>query len=84
MMVHSISADWLDAVLSVDEVEADLGAPDSGVRDDWEKLKAEMKPGDLLMRFASPVESWERLAGRTGIALVRDGKVVDAIVTMVS
>jgi hypothetical protein len=84
MMVHTISADWLDAAVSVEQVDADLGAPDSGVRAEWEKLKAEMQPGDLLVHFASPVESWERLAGRAGIALVRDGKVINAIVTMMN
>jgi hypothetical protein len=84
MMVHSISADWLDAPVSVAQVEADLGAPSSGLRDEWEKLKSELQPGDRLMRFASPVESWQRLAGRAGIALVRDGKVIDAIVTMMN
>ena len=84
MRVHTISANWLDAVVSVEAVEADLGVPESGVCAEWDKMKAEMQPGDLLMHFASPVESWERLAGRAGIALVRDGKVIDAIVTMMS
>ena len=84
MMVHSISPDWLDKPVSVEELDADYAAPDSGFHAEWEKLKSEMQPGDKLVRFASPVESWERLAGRAGIALVRDGRVIDAFVTMMN
>ena len=43
-----------------------------------------MQPGDKLVRFASPAASWEDLAGRAGIALVRDGNVIDAFVTMMN
>ena len=36
--------------------------------------------GDELKRFSSPQETWENKCGREGIALVRDGVVVYAIV----
>lgn len=84
MIGLSISPDWLDTPISVADVDADYGAPSSGLHAEWERLKSEMRPGDKLVRFASPVESWERLAGRAGIALVRDGKVIDAFVTMMN
>ena len=38
---------------------------------EWEAQKAELKPGDELWTFTSPPESWKRLMGRAGIALVR-------------
>lgn len=79
-----VPPDWLDKPVSVEEIDADYGASTSGVHADWEKLKSEMQPGDKLVRFTSPIESWQHLAGRAGIALVRDGKVIDAIVTMMN
>lgn len=49
---------------------------------EWEALKAEMKPDDELWTFASPPDSWKKLAGSAGVALVRDGKVIGSIVTL--
>ncbi len=50
----------------------------------WESLKAAMQPGDELWTFASSPASWRALAGRAGVALVRDGKIVATVVTMVN
>ena len=50
----------------------------------WEALKAEMHPGDELYAFRSPPESWQALAGRMGYALVRDGRVVREVVTLLN
>jgi hypothetical protein len=44
-------------------------------------LKSEIKPGDELWSFISPGDSWQRFTGRMGVALLRDGKVIDVIVT---
>jgi hypothetical protein len=82
--MDNVPADWLDTPISVEQANADYGKPTSGVRTDWERLKAEMQPGDKLMRFVSSADSWKHLAGRAGIALVRDGKVIDAFVTMMN
>jgi len=51
---------------------------------EWEALKARMQPGDELWTFASSPESWRDLAGRAGIALVRDGQIVERLVTMMN
>ncbi len=83
-MVDVVPAEWLDTPVSVEQLDADYDTPNSGVHADWERLKAEMQPGDRLVRFASPAESWKHLAGRAGIALVRDGNVIDAFVTMMN
>lgn len=82
-MGDAIPQDWLDAPVSIEELDTDY-APASGIHADWERLKSEMKPGDKLVRFASPVESWRNLAGRAGIALVRDGRVIAAMVTLMN
>jgi hypothetical protein len=47
----------------------------------WEQLKASMQPGDALYEFCSDLNSWQTLCGRAGIRLVRNGKIVDGIVT---
>jgi hypothetical protein len=51
------------------------------VNDQWEALKAKLRPGDELYRFNSSRESWGRLAGRAGIALVRQGKIIATVIT---
>jgi hypothetical protein len=46
--------------------------------------KAEMCPGDELWTFRSPPDSWQLLAGRAGIALVRDEKPIRTIITLMN
>jgi hypothetical protein len=50
----------------------------------WEALKAGMQPGDELWTFMSPSSSWQALAGRAGIAVVRDGTVIATLLTMMN
>ena len=50
----------------------------------WVNLCEEMKKGDELYVFRTPDESWDNLAGREGIALVRKGKIVAEIITIMS
>lgn len=35
-----------------------------------------IQDGDVVWRFSSPPKSWHFLAGRAGLALVRDGRIV--------
>jgi hypothetical protein len=50
----------------------------------WEALKALMQPGDELWTFESSSESWGDLAGRAGVALVRNGEIIERLVTMMN
>lgn len=59
----------------------DLRKPFGYLNAEWERLKAEMQPGDELWTFCSSDESWANLTGSEGIALVRDGTVIAEIVT---
>jgi len=43
-----------------------------------------MQEGDELWEFCSSWESWQKLAGRAGIALVRNGEVVASVDTMMN
>lgn len=58
--------------------------PFGGLNAKWEALKARMQPGDELWTFASSPQSWRDLAGRAGIALVRDGQIIERLVTMMN
>ena len=89
-------ADWLVEQVTVAQAEAaNPGIRDERVErnpnaakpfgfnnEKWEALKALMKPGDELWIFSTPAESWQNLAGRRGIVLLRDGKAIAEIVTM--
>ena len=41
-----------------------------------------MQEGDELWTFCTPPETWEHVAGFGGIAVVRHGKIVVEIVTL--
>jgi hypothetical protein len=85
-----IPKEWLQKPISVNEAEAaypgitddrvkrfpDAAKPFGFKNAEWEALKAEMQPGDELWTFSSPPPSWQDLAGRAGIALVRNGAPV--------
>ena len=47
----------------------------------WEKFKAGIRIEDELWEFESSGESWEKLAGRAGFCIVREGRIIDAIIT---
>jgi hypothetical protein len=89
-------AEWLQERITVEEAEhlhtrapdersarvPVLGKPFGFLNAEWEELKARMRPGDELWTFASPPRFWQHMAGRSGIALVRDKKMVCAVVTL--
>ncbi len=80
--------------LTVAEVEAAhmVGVPALGsdpvpfgfCNHQWRAILAQMQPGDELREFCSSPESWQHLAGRAGIALVRAGREVASIVTVLN
>ncbi len=48
----------------------------------WKPLLNAYREGDELWEFSTPKHSWENLAGRGGVALVRDGVIVDSIASI--
>lgn len=91
-----IRSEWLDEKITVEEAERqnpglpnddraerfpEIRKPFGFLSPKWDALKAQMQPGDELWTFSSSAESWQNLAGRAGIALVRDKKVIATIVT---
>jgi hypothetical protein len=82
-----IPKEWLQKQITITQAETaypgitddrvktfpDAAKPFGFKNAEWEALKTEMKPGDELWTFSSPPASWQGLAGRAGIALVRNG-----------
>jgi hypothetical protein len=50
----------------------------------WLRFKSQMKDGDELWEFSSPPITWKYLAGRAGLSIVRNDKIVDSIVTIMN
>jgi hypothetical protein len=90
-----IPTGWLRKKITVEEAEADnpgisddrvshfpqAARPFAFLNHQWETLKAEIKPTDELWAFISPADSWRQFTGLMGVALLRNGKVIDLIVT---
>jgi hypothetical protein len=92
--ISMIPKEWLQKPISVAEAEAaypgirddrvkrfpDAAKPFGFKNAEWEDLKSEMQPGDELWTFSSSPASWQALAGRSGIALVRNGVPIKTLV----
>jgi hypothetical protein len=50
----------------------------------WREFVALMQEGDELWEFGSGDLSWQNLAGRAGIAIVRNGEIFDCRVTLMN
>jgi len=50
----------------------------------WNPFISQLQTGDELWRFNSPEITWKNLMGRRGYAILRDGKVVAWLFTMMS
>ena len=50
----------------------------------WQVLKSLLQPGDELYEFSTDQASWDELAGRAGIHVVRDGEIVATIITILN
>lgn len=86
-----ISKSWLQKKITLKEAETihlvkddRLGPepiPFGFSNDEWKAMIAKMEDGDELWEFCSSLESWRIMGGREGIALIRNGQVIDHIVT---
>jgi hypothetical protein len=47
-------------------------------------LKAAIQTGDEIWIFCSPPKTWEALMGRRGIVLLREGKEIAEVVTVMN
>lgn len=79
--VAQVEAEWLR-----DRPESLMTRPDMPqepfgfVNDRWEEFKAGLRHGDTLVQFSTDRASWENLAGREGLGILRHGYMVDKFV----
>lgn len=83
--------EWLKRKLTVEAAEAEHLVKDDRLGQEpmpfgfqneaWKKLLSWMQEGDELWEFCSPKETWECLAGREGVALLRKGKFIGYLIT---
>ena len=76
---------------SIEEVEIEHMVTDSRLgskpvpfgfnNNEWRELLAMMQKNDELWTFSTSDESWDNMAGRAGVSLVRNGEIVYSIVT---
>ena len=82
-----IPRSWLRKRWDLQELETAYacdGTVFGGMNDRWELFKAQIEDSDEVWEFCSSDASWEHLAGRAGFALVRGGKVIDCMTTLMS
>jgi hypothetical protein len=48
---------------------------------EWKEMKSLIRPGDELWTFDSPQQEWDRHMGWQGLLLIRDGELVEVVVT---
>jgi hypothetical protein len=87
LSMHVIPTEWLTEKVSVADAEAanmSDGRPFGFQHLKWEKLKAKMVPGDELWEFHSPPSTWVHLMGREGYAVVRQGQIIESLITSAS
>lgn len=58
--------------------------PFAYMNDAWQAFTGQIRTGDLIYFFTSDKASWRGLFGREGYALIRDGKVVNVLITALS
>ena len=86
-----MNKEWLTEQLSVEECEAkhlvfdkslgDKPIPFGFINNQWQNLLLKMQEGDEIWEFCSSSEFWQMLAGRSGVCLVRNGEIIDSIIT---
>jgi hypothetical protein len=79
--VGMFPADWLVRQTSIQEAEDHTGV--RGMRR-WNDLKTAIEPGDEIWIFCSPPKMWEAMMGRRGFVLLRNGKEIARVVTVMN
>ena len=74
-------AEWLSRRTSLAELDAYAW---QSLREKYAVLRELVIDGDELWWFCSTGDSWKNLAGRAGLAVVRDGKPIYSIITMLN
>jgi hypothetical protein len=89
-----LKKDWLQRQTTVGKAEREHLVTDESLgpeavpfghqHENWLRFKSQMKEGDELWEFSSPPPTWERLAGRRGFCILRGGRIVASLITMMN
>lgn len=80
----NISQEWLTQRVEAAPTSFAAGLPDRAalrLRMAWQKLQRQARGSDELWAFANPPSTWRKLGKCTGFALVREGEIVESVVT---
>ena len=69
--------EWLEKRVDIDEIDA-------GNPRDWNHIKMRFTERDELWTFSSPRDYWAGLAGRAGVALIRNGRPIAHVITFMN
>jgi hypothetical protein len=81
----NVAIDWLTQRAEEAPTSFDPALPHRTaleIRMAWQALKRRASPGDELWAFVNPSSTWRKLGKCSGYAVVRDGEVVESIVTL--
>jgi hypothetical protein len=86
--------EWFEKRITIEECEIkhsvkieELGPspiPFGYINQRWLEFKSQIQDGDELWEFSSPLATWKHLCGRAGICIVRNGEIIDSLVTIMS
>jgi hypothetical protein len=51
------------------------------INDQWLEIKSKMQKGDKIFEFTTNPESWQNLAGREGVIVLRGNIVIGVLIT---
>jgi hypothetical protein len=74
-----IPRSWL-----LEEVQIDAIRSDQPTTPEVFRMIRDRQPGDKVFFYRSPPETWAALLGRSGFAIVRDGKPVKCVDTVIN
>ena len=83
----AVPREWLNSRVTLAEIEGPNAAPDVIRPQDspaWRAFKGKLMPRDELWYFTSPQGSFGHAAGRTGYAILRDGKQVASFTALMN
>jgi hypothetical protein len=69
---------------AIEALDAELQKPTGLVGHDYRRLRARAVPGDEVRTFSTGALSWRAMMGSSGLALVRDGRSIDHVTTIMN
>lgn len=67
---------WKVQIVTIDDVEGGKTIFDKPSGIEWDKFKTAIRSTDELWYFCSPHETWEKLMGCRGYAILRNGRLI--------